>query len=425
MTARTTGLTQDLQRFRTGEWSTAGDGERAPASSAPLTLTRGELLLIFAFWTFMAVLTAANGLMDPRARMMEPVVVAAPVALAFIVSYSWALLTPGIFVLVDRALIERGVTARSVLITMFAGLCIAVAMDAFGAWLRFGVFFSGGRRVPYGPLFTLEHFFFLDDFVVFIAIAAGGVARSYSRRFRARQDEAVRLQAQTAQLHATLQAQLAEARLAALRSQIDPHFLFNTLNAVSSLVERDPKGVRRMIARLSELLRMRLEGANEPETTLDREVESLSRYLEIMQIRFQKRLDVAMEIEPAVREALVPTLVLQPLVENAIKHGLSQQEAGGRLEIAARLDTAHPSGARVVLTVRDTGPGIATSGATSASGAGIGLRNTQERLRQLYGDDQSFTLQNADGGGALATVTLPYHTGADLTVAAVNPGSTP
>ena len=227
----------------------------------------------------------------------------------------------------------------------------------------------------------------------------------------------MRLQAHAAQLQATLQGQLAEARLAALRSQIDPHFLFNTLNAVSSLVERDPKGVRRMIARLSELLRLRLEGANEPETTLDRELDTLSRYLEIMQIRFQKRLEVVMDIATESREALVPTLVLQPLVENAIKHGLSQNEAGGRLEIGAHVD-----GARVVLTVRDNGGGI---GSSNAEGDGIGVRNTRERLQQLYGDDHSFTLRNADGGGAIATVSLPFHTGADLTLASVIDGSTP
>lgn len=412
-----TGQATERGNGGTGEWRTTTGEFARPERAA---LTRGDLLLIFAFWTFMAVLTAANGILDPRARMMEPVIVGAPVALAFIVSYAWAMLTAGIFLLVERYPIERGTSARNLLLLTVAGICIAVAMDAFGAWLRFGVFFTGGRRAPppYGPLVTVEHLFFLDDFVVFIAIAAAGTARAYSRRFRARQEETARLQARSAQLQATLQGQLAEARLAALRSQIDPHFLFNTLNAVSSLVERDPKGVRRMIARLSELLRLRLEGANEPETTLERELDSLTRYLEIMQIRFQRRLEVVMEIEPRVREALVPTLVLQPLVENALKHGVGAVEEGGRVEIAARVD-----GARVVLTVRDTGPGIDVEHPT-ASSAGLGLRNTRERLEQLYGDDQTFTLQNAAGGGALATITLPFHTAADLTVASVQRGST-
>ncbi|MBK8058018.1 MAG: histidine kinase [Gemmatimonadetes bacterium] len=408
--------TQDQERRHTGEWrAAAGEATRLERAA----LTRAELLLIVAFWTFMAILTAANGLLDPRARMVEPVIVAAPVVLAFIVSYAWAILTPGIFLLVDRYPIERAASAKNFILLTLAGVCVGVAMDAFGAWLRFGVFYTGGRRPPppFGPMVTVEHLFFLDDFVVFIAVAAAAMARVYSRRVRARQEETVRLQAHAAQLQATLQGQLAEARLAALRSQIDPHFLFNTLNAVSSLVERDPKGVRRMIARLSELLRLRLEGANEPETTLDRELDTLSRYLEIMQIRFQKRLEVVMDIATESREALVPTLVLQPLVENAIKHGLSQNEAGGRLEIGAHVD-----GARVVLTVRDNGGGI---GSSNAEGDGIGVRNTRERLQQLYGDDHSFTLRNADGGGAIATVSLPFHTGADLTLASVIDGSTP
>ncbi|MBK7831069.1 MAG: hypothetical protein IPJ56_01650 [Gemmatimonadetes bacterium] len=121
-----------------------------------------------------------------------------------------------------------------------------------------------------------------------------------------------------------------------------------------------------------------------------------------------------MDIATESREALVPTLVLQPLVENAIKHGLSQNEAGGRLEIGAHVD-----GARVVLTVRDNGGGI---GSSNAEGDGIGVRNTRERLQQLYGDDHSLP-GNADGGGAIATVS--FHTGADLTLASVIDGSTP
>jgi two-component system LytT family sensor kinase len=215
-------------------------------------------------------------------------------------------------------------------------------------------------------------------------------------RYRARQQEAARLQAETAQL----QAQLAEARLSALRSQIDPHFLFNTLNAVSALVERDPRGVRRMIARLSELLRHSLDGAGEPEVTLRQELEFADRYLEIMRIRFQGSLEVEQRVDEGMMDAMVPSLVLQPLVENAVKHGVGRLRGVGRIEIEARRD-----GARVILTVRDNGPGM--EGAAPAR-EGVGLRNTRERLAQLYGDDAKLTLRPAEGGGFEAEVALPW-----------------
>jgi len=206
----------------------------------------------------------------------------------------------------------------------------------------------------------------------------------------------VRLQAETARL----QAQLAEARLSALRSQIDPHFLFNTLNAVSALVERDPRGVRRMIARLSELLRHSLEGAGEPVVTLRQELAFADRYLEIMRIRFQGSLEVEQRVDDEVCDALVPNLVLQPLVENAVKHGLGRLRGIGKIEIEARREEG-----RVVLRVRDNGPGM--DGAAPAR-EGVGLRNTRERLAQLYGADAALTLRTPDGGGFEAEVRLPW-----------------
>src|SRR5207253_9892207 len=145
-----------------------------------------------------------------------------------------------------------------------------------------------------------------------------GFAREYSRRFRAHEKAAAQMAAETAQL----QTQLAEARLSALNAQLNPHFLFNTLNAVSSLVERDPRGVRRMIARLSELLRYTLEGGTEHEVVLSQEIAFLERYLEIMQIRFEGKLEVEIQIGDDARDALVPSLILQPLVENAAQHGV-------------------------------------------------------------------------------------------------------
>jgi two-component system LytT family sensor kinase len=277
------------------------------------------------------------------------------------------------------------------------------------------VFFTARRRRPgaFNPFFGMTRLFWLDDLMVYFAVVAAGFARDYFRRYQSRREEAARLQAQAAELH----AQLAEARLAALRTQLDPHFLFNTLHAISTLVERDPRGVRRMIARLSELLRSSLEEGNEQEVPLEKELALLNRYLEIMQIRFQGRLEVDIRVDGAVMDALVPTLILQPLVENAVKHGVSKVAGTGMIEIRAYRDEED----RLVLRVRDNGPGLEV-GDDSPREEGVGLANTRARLEQLYGPDQSFALRPAlDGVGLIAEVMLPYHTRTDLRTAAVPP----
>jgi two-component system, LytTR family, sensor kinase len=372
-------------------------------SAARFPLRRSELLLIFAFWTFLAVLTAANGILDPRGRGLQPLVSGAPVAIAFIASYLWAALTPPIFWLSSRFSIEHARRVPRILLLIGIGILVAMGVEALLGYLRFDVFFGPPRRgTGFSPLFGMRRLLWLDDLIVYFAILAAGFARNYFLRFRARQDEAVRLQAQAAQL----QAQLVEARLSALRTQLNPHFLFNTLHAVSSLVERDPRGVRRMIARLSELLRYSLDGEEEHEVRLEEELEFVERYLEIMQIRFQGRLQVDRRIDPDVLEALVPNLILQPLVENAIKHGVGES-ADGRIEIRAARD-----GERLVLSVRDNGPTLASEDAPPSEG--VGLRNTRARLSQLYGPAQALTLRAAEEGGFIAEVELPYHTGADL-----------
>jgi two-component system LytT family sensor kinase len=172
------------------------------------------------------------------------------------------------------------------------------------------------------------------------------------------------------------------------------------LNAISTLVEDDPRGVRRMIARLGDLLRHTLDDGDEPEIPLARELEMLRRYLEIMEVRFQGKLEVSIESEPSLDDALVPNLVLQPLVENAFRHGLASLQTTGRVAVRAVRDDGD-----VVLTVRDNG-----SGPRVPVRDGVGLTNTRARLTQLYGTRQRLTLASADGGGALVEVRLPYHT---------------
>ena len=218
---------------------------------------------------------------------------------------------------------------------------------------------------------------------------AAGLARAYSLRLGARREQATQLQ-----------AQLAEARLDALRSQLDPHFLFNTLNAVSSLVERDPRGVRRMITRLSELLRYSMEGAREPEITLRRELDLLDRYLDIMQVRFPG-LNVLRLLDDGALDVMVPSMILQPLVENAIRHGVEKMTEPGRIEIEALLE-----GDTLVLRVSDNGPGESADAGVRRVAA-WGCRNTRARLEQLYGAAAQFSLSRNAEELTVAEVRLP------------------
>ena len=199
------------------------------------------------------------------------------------------------------------------------------------------------------------------------------------------------------------EGQAHRARLRALRYQLNPHFLFNTLNAVSTLiVERQNRDAERMVARLSDFLRLTLECDDAPEVPLADELDFARRYLDIEQIRFGDRLVVREDVEPATLSAHVPPLLLQPLVENAVHHGIMPREEGGTLLIEARR-----VGERLLLRVVDDGPG--PSGQNDTDG-GVGLSNTKARLQSLYGQDHCFVLQRADGGGCAVRVELPFHT---------------
>ena len=279
------------------------------------------------------------------------------------------------------------------------------------------------RRWSFRGVRALRRWYF-QEIVTFFGVFVAGLVSDLSRRSRAREREAVRFQAQASQLQAEqaelrartaqlqaqsagLNAQLAEARLMVLRTRLNPHFLFNTLNAVSALVAKDPKGGRDMIALLSELLRHALTDTREQEIPLREEVRLLRLYLEILEIRYQGQLRTEVAIDAGVHEALVPNMILQPLVENAMKHGVDRAGGHGTIEVVARR-----SGDDLVLTVRDTGP--ADGSAPSSSSTGIGLRITRERLAELYGTEQRLELTSAPGGGMTARVVLPYHTCEDV-----------
>ena len=196
-----------------------------------------------------------------------------------------------------------------------------------------------------------------------------------------------------------LEKHLTEARLQSLLRQLKPHFLFNTLNGIASLMHSDVNAADKMLVRLSELLRLTMHHPGQPLTKLRDEIAFIEKYLEIERIRFRDRLTARVDAEAAVLDAEVPSLILQPLVENAIRHGIEPRPGAGRVEIGARRD-----GGRLLLTVRDNGVGQPSGGFTRE---GIGLANTRARLRELYGEKHEFTLANHPEGGLEIRLLIP------------------
>jgi signal transduction histidine kinase len=230
-----------------------------------------------------------------------------------------------------------------------------------------------------------------DIFAIYIPIMVVAHAVLYYTRYRYRELRSVQLQ-----------AQLSDARLLALKTQLQPHFLFNTLHSISSLMLRDVRSADTMIARLSDLLRMSLEDTAEHVTSLKREMEFTQAYLEIEKIRFGDRLSVAFDVPPRMLDLLVPQCLLQPLVENSIKHGISKRSAGG--EITVRASTV---GDRVLLSVKDNGPDNAPLIGDRPICLGLGLKATRERLQTLYGENQELNLNFLSDGQVEVSILIP------------------
>ncbi|MGH9856750.1 MAG: sensor histidine kinase, partial [Acidobacteriota bacterium] len=198
-----------------------------------------------------------------------------------------------------------------------------------------------------------------------------------------------------------LEKQLADAQLQALKMQLHPHFLFNTLNSVSALMYKDVNAAEEMVRKLTNFLHMTLESSGSQEVTLEKELDFLNYYLQIEQIRFQDRLAIEMKIDPSTLDARVPNLIMQPIVENAIRHGVATRSAHGHIQISSRKQNGV-----IQLQVQDNGPGLDSLNGEIREG--VGLSNTRLRLQQIYGDAYRFDLINSPEGGVLATVELPY-----------------
>jgi len=345
----------------------------------------------FAFWT---LLTLSYGLAGGLSSFSEGRAPAWSRAFGWNATdfYLWMLLTPLIGRL-GRATATGG-WKRLLAVHAPAGLAVTLGQTLLQLAIFWWVF--GPGRMPVqtlGGFVTMEFVYkFQQGLVCYWVILA--VLRGMESRRRLR-DERLR--------SAALETQLVQSQLQALRMQLQPHFLFNTLNAISALALSDPAQARLMIARLAEFLRLTLEERHAQQVPLARELQFLECYLAIQQVRFQDRLGVQWEVCEDTRMAEVPHLILQPLVENALRHGLLAKAEFGRLRIAAQR-----VGGELHLSVDDDGLGLPPGGATE----GIGLGNTRARLRVLFGDNARLELRPRPEGGTCAEVRLPFVAGA-------------
>ncbi len=308
-------------------------------------------------------------------------------------SLASALLLPFLLWLARRYPLTRATLATRIPLHLLGATVFSCVFTTLRWGFRSAAFpLVGLGEYDYG-LMPLRYLMELPNDLVWYAVIMGFI-RLFDQ-YREARDREVR----TAQL----ETRLAQAQLQALRLQLQPHFLFNTLNMISSVLYEDPRVADEMIARLSDLLRATLRETGRQEVTLEEELRFLDLYVEIMRARFDDRLVVSLDVDPATRDALVPQLLLQPLVENAIRHGAGEN-ATAAVDVRARRE-----GGGLRLQIRDRGPGIAEA-QSEVIGRGVGLSNTAERLERLYGAAHAFALRNADGGGLAVDVTIPYHT---------------
>ncbi|MCZ6761134.1 MAG: histidine kinase [Gemmatimonadetes bacterium] len=314
---------------------------------------------------------------------------------------AWVLLTPLALLIATRARPDSRGWPASLSLNLVGSIAIAllhIALATMLSGIRNGDVELPLYRAAFENLFNL---FFFTDILTYWAIAAGYYSFDFYRRYRERQAAATRAELQTAEL----QTLVAEARLNALRMELNPHFLFNTLNAIAGLVRRrDNDDAVRMIAQLGNLFRSTLDRTDTQEVTLSEELDLLEQYLEIERIRFRNRLSVEITVPSKYHQAFVPTLILQPLVENAVRHGVAQRIGPSTIAI----DASSLNGT-LKLRVSDFGNTESETELAGAEKSGIGLTNTKQRLEQLYGSDADIELENIPAGGVGAILTLPLH----------------
>jgi two-component system LytT family sensor kinase len=360
----------------------------------PTNTTRHQAVrkwgLIFGGWTFLALLFSGPQMIQAvrENRVAEGWII---VAGELIFSYLWLALTPLAIWLSRSFRIEDGQRflrltihfVASIVFLLIHVLLFTVASGPLGWYLQVTPFWN--RYLLLVLTFTPVNVMFYWGVVV-IDHALDYYQKLQERELRASQ----------------LEAQLAQSQLQALKMQLHPHFLFNTLNAISALIRESPDEAEEMVSRLGGLLRMTLETAGLQEVPFKAELEFLKHYLDIEQTRFHDRLKVEMAIEPETLDGLVPSMILQPLVENSVRHGVAPRPEGGYIKIKAWRDNS-----MLRLEVEDDGPGLCDDTPRKER---IGLTNTRARVRNLYGDEHDLTLRNAAGGGLVVSLTIPFRT---------------
>jgi two-component system, LytTR family, sensor kinase len=307
--------------------------------------------------------------------------------------YVWFAISPIILWLGRRFAFDDGKWKTSVPVHLVASIIIAIAQLAIDAFVLPKLGYM--QRYENASYFEIFKIFLLVNVHFGVAIYWGVLgfqqAIKYYQKYRERELKTSKLE-----------ARLAQSRLQVLKMQLHPHFLFNTLNAISELIHRSPDTADRMITDLSDLLRMSFENLEVQEVSLKQELEFLKKYLEIEETRFHDRLKIEMGIAPDTLDASVPNMILQPLVENAIKHGIGPRAEGGRIDIEAIRRNGH-----LKITVSDDGIGV-PFGDTKSVIEGVGLSNTRRRLKHLYGEGHRFDLESGDDGGVKINLEIPF-----------------
>jgi LytS/YehU family sensor histidine kinase len=305
--------------------------------------------------------------------------------------YLWALATPLVFWLARRFRIERQNWSRRLLLHAIVGLLLVSAMSA----VHYPIFmpYIGYRsEMTWFGAFKSVFLNWDRQLAIYWLLVMMSHALNYYNSFRQGQLQA-----------AQLRTQLVQSQLEALKMQLHPHFLFNTLHSISALLNKDTDAARRMITRLGDFLRLTLENGGTQEVTLQEEMEFLNGYLEIEQIRFRDRLTTSVEVDPRVLDVPVPNLILQPIVENAMRHAVATHKQAGRIEI-----TAVARNGCLRIQVKDNGPGLAADQTLiNQLGKGVGLSNTKARLERLYGTEHLLELVNGPNGGLVVTLEIP------------------
>ncbi len=348
--------------------------------------------LFISFWTALGLFNAGQSYISRRVARDLPFNLVDAIVIGVVDWYLWAALVPLIYVLVRHYPLDQGNWPSSVPLHLSVGtLCtlfvLVVTVPVFQQ------FTHGDPQLPqtFSGMFVMH---FVGGFVWYLWVywAIVGVCHSYEyyRKYREREEKAVELE-----------YQLTQAELRVLKMQLHPHFLFNTLNAVSALMHKDVELADSMVARLGELLRSTLDNLGAHEVTLRQELDFVRPYLEIEQARLGERLTVDWDIDPETMDLHVPNLILQPLVENAIRHGIAPHSQAGRIEIISRRVKG-----KLRLQVRDNGPGLSAK-QKIAFKPGVGIATTRARLQQLYGPDQHFEMVNSPQGGFCVSLILP------------------